>query len=163
MADVRDAALSVNPRAAVTEFGTVSAMIAEATKQPSFRMTLLSWFAAISLLLAAIGVWGLVSQAVNQRLLEVAIRLALGATAADVLVTVTRQALVVAAAGLAIGVFAALMLGDVLEALLYGVRPRDVMSFVSAAVTLLAVTAVAAFIPAFRVTRVDPIKSLRAD
>jgi ABC-type antimicrobial peptide transport system permease subunit len=160
---VRDAALSVSPRAAVTEFRTVSDVIAEATEQPSFRMTLLSWFAAISLLLAAIGVWGLVSQAVNQRLHEVAIRLALGATAADVLVTVTRQALAVGVAGLAIGVFAALMLGDVLEALLYGVRPRDVMSFVAAAVTFLAVTAVAAFVPAFRVTRVDPVKALRAD
>jgi predicted permease len=163
MADVRNAALSINSRAAVTEFHRASDMIADATRQPSFRMSLLSCFAGVSLLLSAMGVYGLVSQAVNQRLREVAIRLALGATSADVLVTVSRRALVVGIAGVAVGTLAAVMLGDVLNGLLYGVRPHDVMSFAAAGTALLVVTSVAAIVPAWRAIRIDPVTILRAD
>jgi putative ABC transport system permease protein len=138
-------------------------MIADATKQPSFRMTLLSSFAAISLLLSAMGVYGLVSQSVNQRLREVAIRLALGARTADVLFTVTYRALLVGVAGIAVGAFAAFMFSDSLKALLYGVQPHDVMSFTAAAGALLVVTTAAAFVPAFRAIRVDPVTILRAE
>jgi putative ABC transport system permease protein len=163
LAEVRDAVVSINSRAAVTEFRSVPDMIADATKQPSFRMTLLSSFAAISLLLSAMGVYGLVSQSVNQRLREVAIRLALGARTADVLFTVTYRALLVGVAGIAVGAFAAFMFSDSLKALLYGVQPHDVMSFTAAAGALLVVTTAAAFVPAFRAIRVDPVTILRAE
>jgi predicted permease len=163
MADVRNAARSINARAGVTEFRNVPDMIAVATRQPSFRMTLLSWFAGVGLLLSAVGVYGLVSQAVNQRLREVAIRLALGAPSAHVLVTVTYGALFVGITGVAVGTFAAFMLSDVLKGLLYGVQPHDVMSFVAAGTALLAVTTAAAFVPAYRAIRIDPVKILRAD
>ena len=163
MAEVRDAVTSINSRAAVTEFRGVSDMIADATKQPSFRMTLLSSFAAISLLLSAMGVYGLVSQSVDQRLREVAIRRALGAKTADVLVTVTYRALLVGVAGIAIGAVAAFIFSDSLKALLYGVRPHDLLSFAAAAGALLAVTTAAALIPAFRAIRVDPVTILRAE
>lgn len=93
MAHVRTAALSVSPRAAVTEVRTVSEMIREATRQPAFRTTLLFSFAAVSLLIAAIGVYGLVSQAVTQRVREIAIRLALGAEPAGIIGIITRRAL----------------------------------------------------------------------
>ena len=163
MAIVRGTITSVNPRVSVTELRTVSEMIAAATKQPALRMTLLVFFAAVSLLLAAIGVYGLVSQAVTQRLREVAIRLALGAEPAGLVVTFARRALAAGLAGLAVGAAASLVLGRTLEALLYGVRPRDLASFFTAAAALLAVTAVAAVIPALRATRVDPTQVLRGD
>jgi predicted permease len=163
MADVRHAASSVSQRTAVTEFRPASEMIAEATRQPAFRMTLLVWFAAASLLLAAIGVYGLVSQAVAQRLREIAIRLALGAEPAAVIGTITRRAFVAGVTGLLTGGLAAFMLGNTLETLLYGVQPRDAVSFAAAGATLLAVAAVGAFVPAFRATRIDPAKVLRAD
>jgi predicted permease len=163
MADVRDAVLSVNARASVTELRSVPDMIADATKQPSFRMTLLSAFAAISLLLSALGVYGLVSQSVNQRLREVAIRRALGARTADVLVTVTYRALLVGVAGIAVGAVTAFLFSDALKALLYGVQSHDVMSFAAAAGALLGVTTAAAVLPAFRAVRVDPVNILRAE
>src|SRR6185295_17031928 len=118
------ARLQVNPRAAVTEVRRVAEMVREATRQPAFRMTLLFWFAALSSLLAAIGMYGLVSQSVTQRLREIAVRLALGAERAAVVRTIIRRPLAAAAAGLAIGAVAAFMLGRALEAMLYGVRPR---------------------------------------
>lgn len=163
MAAVRSAVASISARASVTELHAVSSAIAEATKQPALRMTLLLFFAAVSLLLAAIGVYGLVSQAVTQRLREVAIRLALGAEPAGLVAAIARRALAAAFAGLAVGVVASLMLGRALEALLYGVRPRDLASFFTAAAALLAVTGVATVIPALRATRVDPMQVLRGD
>jgi predicted permease len=163
MAAVRRAIVSVSRRASITELRTVSGMIAEATTQPALRMTLLLFFAAVSLLLAAIGVYGLVSQAVTQRLREVAIRLALGAEPAGLVATIARRAFVAGIAGLGVGALASLWLGQTLDALLYGVRPRDLMSFFTAAAALLAVTGVAAVIPAVRATRVDPMQVLRSD
>ena len=163
MAEVQNAAVSAGPRVSVTELRTVSEMVSAATKQPAFRMTLLLSFAAISLLLAAIGVYGLVSQAVTQRLREVAIRLALGAKPVGLVATITRRALAAGLAGLALGALASLILGQTLEALLYGVRPRDFVSFFAAALALIAVTAAAATIPALRATKVDPMQVLRGD
>jgi predicted permease len=163
IADVRTAAAAVNPRAAVTELQPVSAVVRQATSQPAFRMTLLVWFAAASLLLAAIGMYGVVSQTVIQRLPEIAIRLALGAEPTAVLAAIMRRAMAAAGAGLAIGAVTALVLGRALEGLLYGVRPRDAMSFLAAGLILLAVAIVGAFVPARRATRVDPLKVLRAD
>jgi predicted permease len=163
MADVRSAAAAVNARAAVTELRPASDIVGEATRQPAFRMTLLLWFAGVSLVLAAIGVYGLVSQAVTQRRREMAIRLALGADPSRVVRAITRRALTAGAAGVACGSAIALAAGRALEALLYGVRPRDAMSFAAAAAALVAVTGVAALIPALRAARVDPAPVLRGD
>jgi predicted permease len=163
MGEIRDAVASVSPRATVTEVRTASEMIAEATRQPAFRMTLLFWFAAASVLLAGIGMYGLVSQAVTQRVRELAIRLALGAEPASLVAAIVGRALATAATGLVIGGVFALALGHILEALLYGVRPRDAVSFIGAGAVLLVVTAVAALVPALRAMHVDPVTILRAD
>jgi predicted permease len=163
MAEVRKTVESVNPSAAVTEFRQVPDLVAEATRQPAFRVMLLSWFAGTSLLLAAIGVYGLVAQAIQQRLRDIAIRLALGAEPGRVVAVVTRGALVAGVCGCAIGIGAALALAGTLERLLYGVRATDAVSFGSATLSLLLVTAIAAFIPAYRATRIDPVTVLRAD
>ncbi len=160
-AEVREAALAAGPRAAVIELQRVPDLVAVATKQPTFRMTLLLWFCGASLLLAAIGVYGLVTQAVTARLREIAIRIALGAHPRDVMVTFVRRALAAGVAGLAIGMVLAMMLARTLESLLYGVRTGDAASLIAAAVLLLVVTGVAAWMPALRATRVDAVNVLR--
>lgn len=160
-AEVRDAALAAGPHALVLGLRRVPDMVAEATKQPTFRMTLLLWFCGASLLLAAIGVYGLVTQAVAERLREIAIRIALGAHPRVVVATLVRRALAAGLAGLATGVVLAMMLGRTLESLLYGVRAGDAASLSVAAVLLLVVTGLAAWVPAQRATRVDAVHVLR--
>lgn len=159
--EVRDATLAAGPRAAVTELQRVSDMVAISTRQPTFRMTLLLWFCGASLLLAAIGVYGLVTQAVTERLREIAIRIALGAHPQVVMASFVRRALAAGLAGLAIGVGAALMLTQTLQSLLYGVRMGDTTSLMVAGVLLLTVTGIAAWVPAQRATRVDAVNVLR--
>lgn len=163
LAEVRDAARSVSSRAAVTEMQRVNDVIGIATRQPALRMMLLFGFSIASLLLAAIGVYGIVSQAVAYRLREVAIRIAVGAAPLGIVATMARGAFVTGVAGLGIGVVAALMLSSTLEALLYGVRSHDLLSFVVACVALLVVALLAAVIPALRAVRVDPVNVLRAE
>jgi ABC-type antimicrobial peptide transport system permease subunit len=153
----------VNTQAVVTELQTTAEMVKAATRQPAFRMTLLFGFAAISLFLAAIGIYGLVTQAVTQRRREIAIRVALGARPSEVVATLSRRALAITMIGLAVGIVGALMSAQVLESLLYGVRPNDATSFLAAGAVLLTVAALAAFVPSLRATRVDPAKVLRGD
>lgn len=163
MGEVRSTVSSLNPRVAVTTVGTAAETVVNATKQPAFRMTLLGWFAAGSLLLAAIGVYALVAQGVAQRTREIGIRLALGASANDVMRTVIRRALIAAVVGAVLGSVAALALANVMEALLYGVRARDASSFAFAATVLLVVTVAAALVPAIRATRVNLVRVLGAE
>jgi predicted permease len=163
MSEVKTAAASLSSRVAVTQVGTASESAAEATKQPALRMALLGWFAAASLVLAAIGVYGLVSQSVAERMREIGIRLALGAGTNDVIGTVTRRVVVAAAIGLVGGSAAALAMASTLQALLYGVRATDAVSFIYAGMAMLIVTAIAAFVPALRATRIDPAQVLRGD
>jgi cell division protein FtsX len=160
-AEVRDAALAAGQRAAVIELQRVSDMVAVSTRQPTFRMSLLLWFCGASLLLAAIGVYGLVTQAVTERLREIAIRIALGAHPRVVMATFVRRALAAGVAGLGIGIGLAMMLAQTLQSLLYGVRTGDASSLAIAAVLLLAVTGVAAWVPALRATRVDAVNVLK--
>jgi putative ABC transport system permease protein len=163
LADVRAAASSVSSRAAVTELQRVADAIAIATRQPALRMRLLLALSIVSLLLTAIGVYGIVSQAVAYRRREVAIRIAVGAAPMGIMATVTRKVLVSGVAGLIVGGLAALMLSSTLEALLFGVRSRDLLSFGVAGIALLGVTTIAALIPAHRAVRTDPVTVLRAD
>ena len=161
-AEVRDAASAAGSHAAVTDLQRVPELVAQATKQPTFRMTLLLWLCGASLLLAAIGVYGLVAQAVAERLREIAIRMALGACPRTLMAAFVRSALVAGLAGLAIGAALAMMLARVLESLLYGVRAGDAASFAAAGVLLLLVVGCAAWLPALRATRVDAVHMLRA-
>jgi predicted permease len=159
--EVRDAARVAGPRAAVLSLQRVPDLVAVATRQPTFRMTLLLWFCGASLLLAAIGVYGLVTQAVADRLREIAIRIALGAHPRTVTATFVRRALTAGLVGLAIGAALAMVLAQTLQSLLYGVRTGDVASLAVAAVLLLTVTGLAAWVPALRATRVDAVNVLR--
>jgi predicted permease len=163
IADVRNVAVALNSRAAVTDFRRAPDLIAEATRQPSFRMTLLFGFACISLLLATIGAYGLVSQAVAQRVREIAVRVALGAESSRVIDAVMRRTVVAGITGIGIGLVAALLLTRMLQAMLYGVDAHDPTSFVVASAILLTAIVVAAAVPARRALRIDPAAVLRSE
>jgi ABC-type antimicrobial peptide transport system permease subunit len=126
-------------------------------------MTLVLGFAVISVMLAAVGTFGLVSQAVTQRRREFAVRLALGAEPTAIIRAVVRRALATAIAGVVFGCATALVAGRALGALIYGVPPEDPISFITASGALCLATIAGALIPALRVIRIDPVTALRAD
>ena len=126
-----------------------------------FQLELILLFALSALLLAALGVYGVVSQTVSQRTAEIGIRMALGATRAEVGTLVGRQGLAPVLAGLAAGLAAAIFATRLVAGLLFGVRELDPAIFAGAALVLLASAALACFIPALRATRVDPLIALR--
>ena len=133
----------------------------ESTARTNFNMALLSIFAGLAVLLAAIGIYGVMSYAVGQRVHEIGIRMALGARAGDVLSLVLRQGLSLAVVGIAIGLFGAMWLTGAMKSLLFGVSPNDPPTFALVGALLLAVAAAATYIPARRATKVDPIVALR--
>ena len=163
VADVRRAVTDLDARVAVTQTRPAADVTAAALRQPAFRMWLLGWFALVSLVLAAIGVYGIVSHGIAQRTREIGIRLALGAAPGRVQVAVTARTLLTVAVGAASGCAAAMILGNALEAVLYGVRPSDFMSFTAAVTALLTVAAGAAFTAAIRATRISPAEVLRGN
>jgi putative ABC transport system permease protein len=120
-------------------------------------------FGALALVLAAVGLYGVISYTVTQRTHEMGVRVALGAQARDVAALVIRQGVGVTAVGAVIGVAAAVAGGQFVQSLLYEVSARDPLVFATVAATLLAVAAVATLVPAWRATRVDPVVALRAE
>ena len=126
-----------------------------------FTMLLLGAFAGLALLLAAVGIYSVMSYSVSQRTNEIGIRVALGASRGNVLLLVVRQGLMLALIGSAIGIAGALMLSRVMRSQLYGVQPTDPVTFVTVAGLLMVVVLAASYIPARRAIRVDPIMALR--
>jgi putative ABC transport system permease protein len=124
-------------------------------------MVLLALFAAAALMLAAVGIYGLMSYSVSQRTHEIGIRMALGAKREGVLWLVLRQALLLAATGVALGIGGALILTRFLSSLLFGVSSKDPLTFVAVSLLLAGVAASASFIPAWRAAQVDPMVALR--
>ena len=124
---------------------------------------LLGTFAALGLLLAAIGIYGVVSLLVTQRAREIGIRIALGARASDVRRLVVGEAMVPIAAGIVCGLAASLLVTRALRSLLFGVTPLDAVSFATAPAILAAVALLACYLPARRATRVDPLVALREE
>lgn len=133
----------------------------QSTARTNFNVTLLSIFAGLAMLLAAIGIYGVMSYTVGQRVHEIGIRMALGARAGDVLSLVLRQGLSLTLVGIVIGVFGASWLTGAMKSLLFGVRPTDPLTFAIVTALLLAVALIATYIPARRATKVDPIVALR--
>jgi putative ABC transport system permease protein len=133
----------------------------DSTARQNFNLLLLSLFAAIALLLAAMGIYCVMSYSVEQRTHEIGIRTALGATRCDTLNLVLLQALRITVAGLAVGVAAAFGLTRLLHAQLFGVKPSDPLTFAAEPLMLLMVALAAACIPALRASRVDPMVALR--
>jgi putative ABC transport system permease protein len=153
--------LAVDGQLPVSKFRTMEQVISESTARANFTMLLLTIFAGTALLLAALGIYGLMSYSVEQRTQEIGIRVALGASGSDMLRMVIGRGLLLAGIGLAVGLAAAFGLTRLLSALLFGVKASDPMAFGAVAVTLAAVAWVAVYIPARRATRIDPLIALR--
>ena len=133
------------------------------TARADFNMLLLTIFAGAALLLAAIGIYGLMAYVVEQRTREIGVRLAVGATAGRVGAMVIRQGMVIAVLGVAIGLASALALTRVLAALLFGVTSRDPLVFATVPVLLALVALVGVWVPARRAARVSPLAALRTE
>jgi len=124
---------------------------------------LVGMFAILALLLAAIGVYGVLAYLVTQRTREIGLRIALGARPGSVLQLVVGHSLRLSVIGISLGVAGALLLGPSIESQLYGVKPRDAATLVVVALSLLAIAILASYLPARRATRVDPLTALRAE
>jgi putative ABC transport system permease protein len=138
-------------------------VIADSVSGRRFNLVLLALFAGLALVLSAIGVYGLTSYAVGQRLREIGLRLALGATPADVLRLVLRQSLMVTVLGAGLGLLASLALARLMSSLLFDVRATDPATFAATAGFLLLVALLASAVPGLRATRVDPAVALREE
>jgi predicted permease len=158
---VRREVQSVDGQMPVTNFKSMDELVSANTARQNFNMMLLTIFAGIALLLAAIGLYGLMAYSVEQRKQEIGIRLALGAAHSDVTSMVVRQGMVLAGAGVAAGLAAAFGLTRLLETLLYGVKSDDPLTFAGVAATLIVVAFLASYIPARRAMRIDPVIALR--
>jgi putative ABC transport system permease protein len=160
---VRAALREIDPEARATQVATVGDLAAVALRQPRFQVTLVGTFAALALLLGAVGIFGVVSFATARRTRELGVRMALGARGADVQLLVVAETLRTVGIGIAVGVVAALAGARVLRALVYSVSATDPLTFVAVPAIVVVVATLAAIIPARRASRVDPISVLRAD
>jgi ABC-type antimicrobial peptide transport system permease subunit len=142
---------------------TMNEVIAGTLATQRFSMTLLGAFAAVALLLASVGLYGVISYLVGQRTQELGVRIALGARRKDILRLVVNHGMKMALGGVAVGLLAALGLTRLLAQMLYGVSATDPATFTVIALLLAAVALAACFIPAWRATRVDPLVALRHD
>jgi len=160
---VRAAARSVDPDQPITRVATLGSVVEEAAATRKFAMSLLAGFAALATLLAAVGIYGVVSAYVARRTREIGIRIALGATRGSILSLVAGRAAARTLAGLALGIAGALAGGRVIRGLLFEIAPTDAAALVAGAAGVLAVAAAASLWPARRATRVDPIVALREE
>jgi putative ABC transport system permease protein len=145
----------------VYQASTMEEYLYKSAAQPRFQTFLLSCFAVIALALAAIGLYGLLSYMVVQRTLEIGLRMALGAQRGDALRMIVLRGLTLALAGLVLGMAASAVLTRLISGMLFGVRPTDPVTLAATAALLLAVSVAASCVPAFRASRLDPMKTLR--
>jgi len=160
-AAVRGAVRRLDPALALEQIRTMEQRVMESNSRRRFQTLVLAVFAAAAVFLALVGLYGLMAYAVKQRTAEVGLRLALGASRGQVLAMVLLQGLGLVAAGLVLGLAAALPLTRVVAAWLYGVKPADPLTFVAVPVMLLVVGLAACAIPAWKATRIDPVTALR--
>jgi len=162
IADLRSSVRALDPELPLnTE--PLTGYVAESVKPQRFSMTIVMLFAAIALGLAAIGIYGVLSNVVGQQTHEIGLRVALGATAVDVMRMVLRRALTLLAIGVGIGIAGAFAFTQLMSGLLYEVRPTDATAFLGAGLTLASLALLASVIPAWRATRVDPLIALKIE
>jgi putative ABC transport system permease protein len=158
---IRSQVLALDSELPLQRVTTLDRVIANSIRQQRFTSLVLSVFAVVALLLAAAGLYGVISYSVAQRTHELGIRAALGAQVKDVMQVVLRQGMAYVIAGEVIGIVGAFVLTRLLGGLLFGVTPTDVTTFVAVTIVLTLVASVACYIPARRATKVDPLVALR--
>lgn len=161
VAAVRSEVSAIDKNQPIYDVKTLDQRVSDATAVSRSLTVLFSTFALLALVLGAVGIYGIVSYAVTQRTQEIGIRMALGATAKDILRLIVNHGLVLVLTGVAIGVAGALALTRFLATLLFGITPTDPLTFVGVAAIFFLIAMVASFIPARRATKVDPLTALR--
>jgi putative ABC transport system permease protein len=159
---MRNAIWAVDKDQPVANIDTMDHIVSEAIARQRFSMLLLGIFAALALVLAAVGIYGVMSYSVTQRTHEIGVRMALGARRADVLQMTVKQGLKLVGVGMMIGLAAAFLLTRVLASLLFGISATDPITFIGISLVLLGAAILASYVPALRATKVDPIIALRA-
>jgi putative ABC transport system permease protein len=162
-AQVRAAVAAVDPLLPVARFRTVQELAGQYTQGERYLAALFSMLAGLALLLAAIGLYGLISQTIAQRRHELGIRLALGATAGQTIAGVMRPGLLLAVAGIVAGLGLSSVAVRLMKSLVFGVKENDPLTFAATAALLLGVAAAASLIPALRILKMDPVETLRSE
>jgi ABC-type antimicrobial peptide transport system permease subunit len=162
-AGIRTALRSIDPNLPVTEFQPLQRLVDKEVSPRRFLVILLTGFAGFALLLASLGIYALISYSVNQRTKEIGIRMALGANSGLVLRGVLRRTLRLALAGVALGTLGSFALSKWIESLLFGTTPTNPAVFSGVGVLLCAVALVAAYVPARRASRIEPLQALRTE
>jgi putative ABC transport system permease protein len=160
---VQQAIWSVDKDRPIDHIATMDTMLAATAQQRRFVLILFEAFGLVALLLAAIGIYGILAGSVTERTREIGVRAALGATRADILTLVLRQGMTMTCVGLVIGLCAALAAARALDAMLFGVTWLDRLTYLGATLLLLAVSGIACFIPARRAASIDPMEALRSE
>jgi predicted lysophospholipase L1 biosynthesis ABC-type transport system permease subunit len=161
-AGIRAALRPLDPNLPVREFVTFQDLVDKAVSPRRFLVLLLAGFAAFALILASLGIYAVISYSVGQRVQEIGIRMALGASATNLQSRILLRTLGLAALGLALGMIASRALSTALGSLLFGVTSGDPITFIGMGTLLIAVAAFAGYVPARRASRIDPMVALRA-
>jgi putative ABC transport system permease protein len=160
-AAARNVIRQLDPDQPIGQVATMDALMARSFARARFNSTLLGIFSIVALIMAAVGIYGVMSYSVLQRTHEIGVRMALGAQRADVLRLILKQGVILAIVGVAVGVAVAFGLTRIISTLLFEVAATDKLTFAAVSLGLFAVTLFASYIPAWRATRVDPLVALR--
>jgi putative ABC transport system permease protein len=158
---IRQVVRDVRPDAAIDAVASLESQVSASVAQPRFAAAVVAGFAGLALLLAAVGLYGVLAYTVSRRTREIGVRTALGASRLSVVALVCREGLAVAMTGLAAGLVAAALAMRFMQSMLFGIEPLDPVSFVAAPVILFVVAAIACLVPARRAASVDPMVALR--
>jgi putative ABC transport system permease protein len=160
-ASARNEIHSIDPAIPVSSLRTMDEVFSESVVQQRFSMLLVGLFGSLALVLAAIGIYGVMSYTVTQRKHEIAVRMALGARRSQVWQLILKEGLMLASLGVCIGVAGAFALTRLMSSLLFEVKPTDLGTFAAVSVLLILIALIACVVPARRATRVDPLVALR--
>ena len=160
---MREAVRQIDLRAAVDNIAPMSAIVSNSIAEARLYAVLVGIFAAVAVAIAAVGIYGVLACAVSRRTREIGIRMALGAERRNVIALVVRQGAALTAIGTVAGVLLAAAATRYLEGMLFGLTPLDPSTFIVVVVTFAAVATLAAYVPARRATRVDPVVALRGE
>lgn len=163
IADARQAIRELDPDLAIAHVMTLDDVVAESVSQPRFYMTLLSAFAVVAIVLASIGIYGVIAYLVGQRSREIGIRIALGASPSRVMRMVVSEGVAMVAVGIGVGVVGAVALTQLMRALLFNTKSTDPMTYLLVTLVLAAVAMLASSVPALRAANVDPALAMRAE